>query len=240
MTGAVGFAVAHEYVHRSHLWQRAMGVCLLVQLNYGHFRVEHVFGHHRNVATPEDPATARRNESLYRFWVRSILTGWVSSWRIEARRLRNQSIGMRIMRNRLIHYSFLQLGLLSLVGSVFGLKALCFFLIQSAVAILLLEDVNYVEHYGLVRQSSTPGRFEPVQDHHSWDSAHLMTNWSLFNLGRHSDHHIRPNQPYPKLTNLQGARTLPYGYSTLILLAHFPGLWKKTMHLYLDKPVGPI
>lgn len=229
LTGAIGITVAHELVHRGRRWERGLGVALLCSVGYGHFRVEHVFGHHRNVGTPLDAATARRGESLYAFWFRSLRDGFRSAWRIEATRLTDRPFAMRLLGNRVTQYVAVQGLCLGAAGFVAGLGGVAFAVGQAIVAVLLLETVNYLEHYGLERREFAPGRYEPVRDGHSWDSRHRMTNWILFNLGKHAHHHRHPSLPYERLENAKDGKNLPFGYSTMLWLALVPPLWRRWM-----------
>jgi alkane 1-monooxygenase len=225
LTGAMGITVAHELIHRARHWERALGIGLLLSVNYGHFRVEHVFGHHARVATREDPATSRRGESLYAFWPRTLVGSFRSAIEIEARRLRARPLWTRVSGNRVLHYLLLQLAIGAGVFELWGATGLAVHLAQSIFAILLLETVNYIEHYGLERRVREGGRYEPVTDLHSWDSRHVMTNAFLYNLGRHSHHHAQPTVAYERLKLAPRDQALPFGYSALLWLALFPPLW---------------
>ena len=213
ITGGLGINIAHELVHRRARWERGIGVGLLALVNYAHFRVEHVFGHHKHVSTPHDPASARKGESIYKFLVRSIVMSWISAWRIEAKR-------KPLHKNRLLHYIVLQSLLITASFFFFGVVGGVVYLGQSAVAILTLESINYIEHFGLERKELSPGVYEAVSELHSWDSSHRMTNWFLFNLGRHAHHHASPTVPYHELKTSKTDNQLKYGYSTEILLAY--------------------
>ena len=229
LIGAIGITVAHELVHRGRAWERGLGVLLLSTVGYAHFRVEPVLGHHRHVGTPLDAATARRGESLYAFWLRSLWNGFRSAWRIETERLAVRPPLARVFGNRVLGYVILQTGGLAVAAWTFGIGAAAFLVGQAIMAVLLLETVNYLEHYGLERRELAPGRYEPVRDEHSWDSRHRMTNWILFNLGKHAHHHRHPSLPYERLENAQEGRTLPFGYSTMLWIAAVPSLWRRTM-----------
>ncbi len=215
MSGALGITLAHELIHRRHPLERGIGIMLLLMVNYAHFRIEHVYGHHKHVATPKDPATARTGESLYHFWFRSVTTSWLSAWRIEHARTQKSSI----LYNRVNIYAFIQMALAFGIYYFYGSFSLIIFLAQSLVAVLILESVNFIEHYGLVRKEIAPGKYEAVTELHSWDSRHRMTNWFLFNLGKHAHHHFEPSVPYQALSSKKGNQALSYGYSTQILLA---------------------
>jgi alkane 1-monooxygenase len=232
--GAIGITAAHELVHRARRWERGAGVAMLCLVSYAHFRVEHVFGHHRHVATPLDPATARRGEGLYAFWVRSIVGGWRSAWRIEANRARARGRSPLDPENRLVAYVLAQSALTALAAAWAGATGVALHLGQGLVAILLLETINYLEHYGLQRAPRGDG-FEPVAARHSWDSPRRLTNFFLFNLGLHADHHLRPLKPYESLHAEPEAPRLPTGYSGMLLVALVPPLWRRVMDRRLDE-----
>ena len=217
ISGAIGITLAHELIHRRHPIERGLGISLLLMVNYAHFRIEHVYGHHKHVGTPRDPATARRGENLYLFWIRSIIGGWLSAFNIERHRLGKRSF----IFNRIFIYTFLQLCLSVLIYFYYGETSLIVFMIQSFVAIITLETVNFIEHYGLERKEISHGKYEPVTALHSWDSRQKMTNWFLFNLGKHAHHHFSPTVPYEELETKISHRELKYGYSTHMVLAFF-------------------
>jgi alkane 1-monooxygenase len=219
--GALGITAAHELVHRRAFWQRACGSALLALVGYAHFRVEHVYGHHLRVATRADPATSRLGESLYAFWARALAMSLVSAWRLEAPR------GWR--RNRVLWGFAAEAALAAACGLAFGAVGAAFYLAQSLVAALLLETINYIEHYGLARRELRPGVYEPVADRHSWDCTRRFTNWSLFNLGLHAEHHRRASLEYARLSPSPAAPRLPYGYSTMLMLALVPPAWRAVM-----------
>jgi alkane 1-monooxygenase len=227
--GVIGITVAHELIHRSDRVDRILGGVLLALVFYLHWAIEHVAGHHRRVATREDPATARLGEPLLAFMVRSTGTGFLSAWRIEA--ARNGRRGVRSpFANRVLGGVGASLGLTAAFWAAFGTRGLVFFLLQSAVAIVFLETINYIEHYGLERRLVRPGMYERVTPLHSWNAAHRLTNLLLFNLQRHSDHHVWPARPYFKLRHHPESPQLPTGYAGMALLAMFPPLWRRVMH----------
>jgi alkane 1-monooxygenase len=227
--GVIGITVAHELIHRSSRLERALGGALLVMVSYLHWAIEHVAGHHRRVATREDPATARYGESLSAFIVRSVTFGFLSAWRIEAGR--NARRGLRSpWRNRVFWCVLASCALAAALGLAFGRVAVGFFFAQSAVAIGFLEIVNYIEHYGLERQLVGPGVYERVTALHSWNAGHRLTNTLLFNLQRHSDHHVSPTRPYYRLRQFPESPQLPTGYAGMALLAMVPPLWRRVMH----------
>jgi alkane 1-monooxygenase len=217
ISGAIGITLAHEFIHRRNPIERGIGISLLLMVNYAHFRIEHVYGHHKHVGTPRDPASARRGENLYRFWIRSIFGSWKSAWRIETQRVKNKSLFF----NRVFLYLIAQILICTFIYLFYEKSSFLVFLIQSLVAIITLETVNFVEHYGLERKEISPGKYEPVSVLHSWDSRQKMTNWFLFNLGKHAHHHFSPNVPFEELVNNKNHRELKYGYSTHVVLAFF-------------------
>ena len=232
MTGGGGITVAHELMHRKNRFHRAVSELLMSLVLYPHFCVEHILGHHRSVATPADPASARRGESLWQFLPRTVIGGWRSAQRLETARVGAKKIA--VWSDRRIRHPLLMLGVVGffvLTGTVVGLAVL---VAQAVIAVFLLEAINYVEHYGLRRHELSPGRFERVRPEHSWNSAHRVTGWYLFNLPRHSDHHYLASRPYPLLRHYHDAPQLPAGYSTMVLLAAVPPLWFRVMDPLVD------
>lgn len=229
MMGGIGINVAHELCHRKARLDRALAEALLTSVHYAHFAVEHVHGHHKNVATPLDPATARSGESVYGFVPRSVIGGLRSFWAIEGELAGRKGYGAFDLRNRRLRYPLVWALLALAVGLGLGAVALGVFVVQGVIAFVMLEVINYLEHYGLERQETRPGRFERVQPHHSWNSAHRLSNWYLFGLPRHSDHHYLASRPYPVLRHHADAPQLPAGYATMFLVALVPPLWRAMM-----------
>ncbi len=213
-TGGIGITVGHELCHKKEFLPRTTAELLLASVWYQHFAVEHVRGHHLHVSTPEDPASARHGEDVYSFLVRSIVRSFVHALKIDAGKVW-MGVAMAMAFTAL--------------SSFFGAKVLGFFLFQAVVAFVLLELVNYIEHYGLSRRPLGNGRYEKVTPIHSWNSAHKFSNLLLFNLQRHSDHHAMANLPYTLLKHHESAPQLPSGYPGMILLALIPPLWFKLM-----------
>jgi len=220
---AAAINVAHELMHRPGRVEQALAAVLMSTATYTHFCVEHVQGHHKNVATPRDPATARAGEALYAFLPRTLMGGLRSAWDIEVAR---SGTGWR---NRLVRYAFAQGLLVAALLVTLGPVGLAAFLGQSLVAVLMLETINYVEHYGLARAETAPGRFERVAPRHSWNSSHRVSNGVLLNLARHSDHHAFAARAFRELRHHEDAPQLPAGYSAMLLLALVPPLWFAVM-----------
>lgn len=228
LTGGAGINVGHELMHRREAHDRGLAELLLTLTSYTWFCVEHVFGHHKHVATPGDPATARLGESVYRFLPRTLAGGVRSAWAFETRRV-ERSGQAGTWRDRRLRYSALLACAYALTGAAFGLPGLLVFAAQGVVAVFQLEVINYVEHYGLARRELEPGRYERVLPQHSWSSAHRLTGYLLYNLPRHADHHHRASRPYAKLRHVDEAPQLPAGYAAMFLCALVPPLWRRLM-----------
>jgi alkane 1-monooxygenase len=227
-TGVFGIVAAHEMIHSRSAGERALGLALLGSIFYMHFRIAHVYGHHRRAATFEDPASARMGEGLYAFLARSITGQFREAWVYEARRRRRAGRAAIGPGNRMVAYIAIEASLLFAIGLVSG-RALVFLFAIALVAVSLLESFNYVAHYGLSRCVSVQGRPEPLGPEHSWNSAKRMNNAALFNMGRHSDHHRRTTRRYAQLEKVRGAAELPSGYAAALLTALIPPLWRRVM-----------
>ncbi len=226
--GVFGMVAAHEMIHSPSRVDRLLGLTFLASVGYMHFRISHVHGHHRRAATREDPATSRLGEGAYAFVIRSIGGQAQEAWAFEARRLRLTGRAVFGPANRLLLFGAIELGLAAAVAA-FSLASLAFFVGQALLAIFLLELFNYIAHYGLERARAADGRPARMGPEHSWNAGQRMTNWSLFNMGRHSDHHRRPGRPYGDLEPLAGAPELPAGYAGALLMALVPPLWRRVM-----------
>jgi alkane 1-monooxygenase len=228
-TGGGGINVAHELMHRRSKLHRALAELLMASVSYTHFCIEHVHGHHKRVATPDDPASARLGESFYAFYWRCFKGSFASAWRIEAARCERRGIKPWSLRDRRTRYLLTVVGLYALAGAVGGGLGLAYLAGQSFVAITMLETINYIEHYGLRRRQLPSGGYERVTPHHSWNSTHRITGWYLFNLPRHADHHHVASRPYWKLRHVSDSPQLPQGYATMLVIALVPPLWHRIM-----------
>ena len=222
--GSIGITTAHELIHRQNKYMRGIGVFLLVLCCYGHFRIEHVYGHHKHVATKEDPATARKGENFYFYFVRCVINSVISSWNIEKNILDKKNIKTLSLQNRMLHYFVLEIIFLFIAFFVSGINGLVFVIFHSFVSITLLELVNYIQHYGLEREMQN-GKYERFTDHHSWNSRHISANWSTFNLGLHAEHHQSASKPYPLLSQEEKVIEMPANYSIMLIMALVPPLW---------------
>jgi len=228
-TGAGAINVAHELMHRRGKAERALAEILMTTAAYAHFCIEHVRGHHKNVATPDDPASARFGESVLAFLPRTLSGSLESAWRIETARIRAKGRGPLLLGDRRVRYPLALAAVVAGTWLAAGAAGAALFLAQAAVAVILLEIINYVEHYGLERRRLPNGRWERVTPQHSWNAAHRLTNWYLFNLQRHADHHDVASRPYWLLRHVPDSPQLPAGYATMALLALAPPLWRRVM-----------
>ena len=229
VSGAIGMTAAHELIHKSSKMWRGLGIGILVLVQYGHFRIEHIYGHHIHVGTLKDPATARKGEGFYRFFVRVLITSYTSAMAIEARRLRNRKESVFGLSNRLYHYLFLQGVVIALSYVIAGPLGLLFLAVQTLVALVLTEAVDYIQHYGLLRAVDAAGRAEPVAHHHSWNSRHAAGDWTTFNIGLHSHHHSHARCAYPELSQQPETHEMPANYAVMIFMALLPPLWFHVM-----------
>lgn len=191
LIAAEGINCSHELLHRHSRIERWMGKVLLMSVSYGHFSIEHARGHHSRVATPEDPATMRFGESFYAFLPRTVVGGYASAWQLETKRLRRDNVRVFSLRNEMILFALGQVAFVAFFYLFIGYKGLLVFVYQSLVAILLLEQINAIEHYGLQRKKHPSGAYERVGPRHSWDAPQRISNYLLFKLQIHADHHLR-------------------------------------------------
>src|SRR4051794_23922159 len=230
--GGIGINTAHELGHKKEQHERWLAKIALAQSFYGHFYIEHNRGHHVRVATPEDPASSRVGESLYRFLPRTVLGSLRSAWNLEKPRFKRRGKSHWSIRNDVINSWLMTIALWGALMAVFGFGVLPFLVIQAVVGIGLLEVVNYLEHYGMRRHrtgADGTGRYERVLPSHSWNSNNIATNVLLYHLQRHSDHHANPTRRYQTLRDYEESPVLPTGYAGMILLAMLPPLWRRVM-----------
>ncbi len=217
--------VGHELGHRKPLIERCLSKLLYLPCLYMHFYIEHNFGHHNNVATPKDPATAKFNQTVYSFWFTSVMGQYLSAWRLQLQLLKIKNSRFLSIKNDMLYYTIFELAYLLVIYSFFGFYGLFLAVIIGVLSFLFLETINYIEHYGLLREKLPSGRYERVQSHHSWNSNHFIGRIVLYELTRHSDHHFKASKKYQILENKRESPQLPYGYPTSILLALVPWLW---------------
>lgn len=225
MCGVIGINVGHELGHRHARWEQFLGEILLLTSLDTHFLPYHNAGHHRNVATPEDSATAKKNELLFLYWIRSHFGSYFEAWQLENKRLKAEGKPWFSLQNRMVVYSIANVILILTIHLLFGKAVLIAFLAAATIGIILLETVNYIEHYGLLRKKNESGRYEPVRHHHSWNSDHPIGRTLLFNLSRHSDHHYNGSKKYQILKSHEKSPQMPTGYPGMMLLAIAQPLW---------------
>jgi alkane 1-monooxygenase len=233
--GVNGINVAHELGHRQTTKERFLGKALLLPSFYMHFYIEHNFGHHLHAATPEDPATARYNQSVYSFWFTSTIRQYFSAWKIQNKLLKNNNQSFFSIKNDMFWYVIFQVTYLTIVALIFGTTALIFALFAGIVGFILLETVNYIEHYGLLRLPTKSGRYERVKEMHSWNSNHVIGRIVLYELTRHSDHHYKSSKKYQTLDCHDDSPQMPYGYPTSMVIAMIPPLWFGIMNKRVPK-----
>jgi len=229
MTNGVGINTAHELGHKTNALERWLAKITLAPVAYGHFCIEHNKGHHKNVATPEDPASSRMGESFWAFLPRTMIGSLRSAWGIEAARLARNGKGAWSAGNENLQAWAMTVLLFGALTLWLGWPALLFLLVQAFYGASLLEVVNYLEHYGLLRLKDANGRPERCQPRHSWNSNHVVTNLLLYQLQRHSDHHANPTRRYQGLRHFDDSPQLPSGYAAMVLVAYFPPLWFRLM-----------
>ncbi|WP_188545502.1 alkane 1-monooxygenase [Rhodococcoides trifolii] len=229
LVGGVGINAAHELGHRVESAEQWLAKIALAQSFYGHFFVEHNRGHHVRVATPDDPASARMGEGLWMFMPRSVVGGVRSAWALEVARLRRRGRSPWSVRNHVLNAWSMSVVLFAGLVLVFGVRILPYLLVQAVVGFLLLEAVNYIEHYGLLRARTRRGTYERCAPRHSWNSDRIVTNIFLYHLQRHSDHHANPTRRFQTLRSFDEAPQLPAGYATMVVLAAVPPLWRRYM-----------
>lgn len=234
MCGVIGINVGHELGHRNQRIGEFIGEILLLTSLNTHFLPYHNGGHHYNVATPKDAATARKNEVLFIFWIRSHFTSYFQAWQLENKRMKSLNRKWFHYQNRMVVYTLCNIFLLALIYFIFGQFVLFAFIAAAIVGILLLETVNYIEHYGLLRKKNNHGRYERVKRNHSWNSNHQVGQVLLFNLSRHSDHHYNGSKHYQLLKSLPESPQMPTGYPGMMLLSFIPPIWFWVMNKKLN------
>lgn len=226
--------VAHELGHRKNKFDVFVTRLLLLPCLYMHFTMEHNYGHHKNVATELDPASAKKGQSLYHFWITSVFGQYKNAWQIQMKLLKNKKASFVSSENNLLLFLIYQGLYLTTIYALLGEGALMLAFLVGVISFLFLETINYIEHYGLSRKK-VGNKYERVQNTHSWNSDHIMGRIILYELTRHSDHHFRASKRYQVLESLEDSPRLPFGYPMSMLLAFVPPLWFALMHPVLRK-----
>lgn len=233
--GVLGINVAHELGHRNTWYEQLMSKMLLATSLYMHFFIEHNRGHHKNVSTDEDPASSRYGEIIYAFYIRSVVNGWLSAWSLESERLKKAGKSFWSFHNEMLVFQVIQIVMLAAIALVWNWQVMLLFIGAATVGFLLLETVNYIEHYGLRRKKVDNAYYEKVLPVHSWNSNHPIGRIMLFELTRHSDHHYMASRKYQVLRHFDHSPQMPTGYPGMMVLALFPPLWFKVMHRQIEK-----
>ena len=234
-SGVLGINAAHELGHRNGTFEQFLAQGLLLSSLYTHFYIEHNRGHHKHVATPLDPATAKFNENVYSFIIRSVSGSYLSAWHIQLSLLRKEKHSFFSIHNKMLVFLVLQIALVAGVYSLFGLIAMFSFLATAFVGIVLLEVINYIEHYGMQRRKLPDGKYEKVLPSHSWNANYPIGRIMLFELTRHADHHYKASRKYQVLRHWDQSPELPAGYPAMMLLSTIPPVWFKVMNPRVEK-----
>jgi len=229
MGSGLGINTGHELGHKKSKLERTLAKIVLAVPAYGHFWIEHNRGHHRDVATPEDPVSARMGESIYKFSRREIPGAFKRAWQIEKNRLARRGSSVWDTNNQILQSMALTVALQAGLIIGLGLQMIPFLIIHNVFAWWQLTSANYVEHYGLLRAKDANGRYQRCEPYHSWNSNCVSSNLVLFHLQRHSDHHAHPLRRYQSLRHFDNLPTLPSGYFGSYLLAYVPWLWYRIM-----------
>jgi len=230
ISSTIAINVSHELIHRHDNFSKNTGKLLLATVCYVGFSIEHIKGHHVKVSTPEDASSAKFNQNIFHFLPLAIFYNIKNAFIIENARLKKHHHPFFTIENELLQGYFISAMLLIICFWLGGLLGIIFFLGQSLVAIIELETVNYIEHYGLTRKKKDNGRYEKVTPLHSWNSNDRFSNLLLYNLQRHSDHHAHPHRPFQILRHMKKSPQLPAGYMTMMSVAWLPPLWFAIMN----------
>ena len=235
LCGTFGINVGHELGHRVNKFEQVLAKALLLTSLYMHFFTEHNKGHHKRVATPEDPSSARYGEPVYTFYFRTIIFSYISAWHIANDEGRKKGKSVFSLYNEMVQYSLIQVAFVALIFFVFNWVVMLYFLAAALIGILLLETVNYIEHYGLQRKATGDGKYERALPAHSWNSDHVIGRLLLFELSRHSDHHYLASRKYQVLRHHDESPQMPTGYPGMMILSLFPPAWFYVMNRRIKK-----
>ena len=240
LCGVFGINVGHELGHRANIFEQTLAKMLLLTSQYMHFFIEHNKGHHKRVATPEDPSSARYGEMIYTFYLRTIIFSYISAWEIAKRDVKKKGKPVFSLYNEMIQFTLIQIGFTGVILFAFGWLVLIYYLIAALIGILLLETVNYIEHYGLNREISDDGKYERAMPEHSWNSDHIIGRLMLFELSRHSDHHYLASRKYQVLRHHDDSPQMPTGYPGMMILSLIPPAWFYVMNKKIKVLAGKI
>ncbi len=237
--GANGINVAHELGHRATFFEKILAKLLLIPSHYTHFYIEHNHGHHLHVSTPEDPSTAQYNQTVYAFWMQTVFGTYTKAWKIQRQLNTIEGRNFFSLKNDMFWFTIIQCMYLIGIYFYFNSNGFVIAFFSGIVGFLLLETINYIEHYGLRRLPTSSGRYERVSEKHSWNSNHLLGRVILYELTRHSDHHYKSQKKYQVLACHDKSPQMPYGYPTSMVLSFFPPLWFKVMNKRIPLEMKP-
>ena len=226
--------IGHELGHRSKKYEQFLAKLVLLVTLMMHWFIEHNRGHHTRVATDEDPASAKKGDIIFIFWIKSMIFSYISAWKLEADRLRKRDLGFWSIKNEMIWFTFIQTLFTAIIFYMFGLSGMLYFFAVSILGMIVLETINYIEHYGLERTKRENGKYERVMPHHSWNSNHIVGRLMIFELSRHSDHHFKASRKYQILKSYDDAPQMPTGYPGMMMLSLCPPLWFYIMNPRVD------
>jgi alkane 1-monooxygenase len=238
LCGTFGINVGHELGHRVNLFEQTLAKALLLTSLYMHFFTEHNKGHHKRVATREDPSSARYGEPVYTFYFRTIIFSYVSAWHIANDEVKKKGKGVLSWHNEMIQFQLIQIAFIGVIWYFFGGLITLYFLTAALIGILLLETVNYIEHYGLQRKQIAEGKYERALPEHSWNSDHVIGRIFLFELSRHSDHHYLASRKYQLLRHHDNSPQMPTGYPGMMMLSLIPPAWFYVMNKRIKKQLA--
>jgi alkane 1-monooxygenase len=237
--GANGINVAHELGHREKVVERILGKILLIPSHYTHFFIEHNHGHHLHVSTPEDPSTAKYNQNLYAFWFQTVIGTYIKSWQIQKKLNQVEKQSWYSVKNDMLWFTMIQISYLVSIYVFFDFIGFIVAIFSGIVGFILLETINYIEHYGLKRNTLKSGRYERVSEKHSWNSNHVLGRIILYELTRHSDHHYKSQKKYQILEYHDVSPQMPFGYPTSMVLSFFPPIWFLVMNKRIPLEMKP-
>jgi alkane 1-monooxygenase len=235
LCGTFGINVGHELGHRKNKFEQFLAKASLLSSLYMHFFIEHNKGHHKNVATKDDPNSARKGELIYFFYFRTIIFSYIGAWKIANEDVKKKGHSIFSFYNEMLLYQLVQLGSILSIYFIFGSTITLYFLAAAAIGIALLETVNYIEHYGLSRKEIAAGKYERTLPQHSWNSNHVIGRLMLFELSRHSDHHYLASRKYQVLRHSDEAPQMPTGYPGMMILSLIPPLWFYVMNKKIEE-----
>ncbi len=235
LCGTFGINVGHELGHRANKFEQWMAKALLLTSLYMHFFTEHNKGHHKRVATRDDPSSARMGEIIYLFYFRTIIFSYLGAWKIANEEMKRKNKPVFSLQNEMLQFHIIQLAFIATIFFFFGWLVTAYYLAAAFIGILLLETVNYIEHYGLQRKQTDEGKYERAMPVHSWNSDHILGRLMLFELSRHSDHHYMASRKYQLLRHHEESPQMPTGYPGMMILSLFPPAWFYVMNRRIKK-----